>query len=87
MVEARPKGRVDLSTPGFMALKSAEIVAVFEIAADGSVTSVKLNPGTGIASVDAEVIAYLKTVPWEPKTVGGVAVAGTQELDFSKEAR
>lgn len=87
VVEAHPKGRVDLNTPGFMALKSAEIVAVFEIASDGSVTSVKLSPGTGIAAVDAEVIAFLKTVPWEPKTVGGIPVAGMQELDFSKEAR
>lgn len=87
VIDAHPLGRVDLKTPGFMALKSAEIVAVFEIAADGKVASVKLDPGTGIAEVDAEVVAYLKTIPWAPKTIGGVAVAGSQELDFSKEAR
>lgn len=87
VVEARPIGRVDLNTPGFMALKSAEIVARFEIAADGAVVSVTLDPGTGIPAVDAEVVAYLKTTSWAPKTVGGVAVAGQQELDFTKEAR
>jgi hypothetical protein len=87
VVEARPVGRVDLNTPGFMALKAVDIVARFEIAADGSVSSVVLDPGTGIPEVDEEVIAYLKTIPWTPKTVGGVAVAGQQELDFSKQAR
>lgn len=87
MVEARPTGRVDLNTPGFLALKSADIVARFEIAADGTVTEVTLDPGTGIPAVDTEVLAFLKTIPWAPKTIGGVAVAGQGELDFSIAAR
>ncbi len=87
VVEAHPIGRVDLATPGFMKLQAAEIVAIFEISADGAVASVTLRPGTGIANVDAEIVAYLKTTTWAPKTVGGVAVAGTQEMEFSKDSR
>jgi hypothetical protein len=70
-----------------MALRAADIEARFEIGADGAVNSVTLDPGTGIAAVDAEILAFLKTVRWSPKTVGGIAVAGGQELTFSKRAK
>ena len=84
VVEAYPLGRVDLATPNYMALRRAEIVAKFQIASDGS-AEVQLQPGTGIPEVDAEVIAYLKTIRWSPKTVGGIPVSDTQELTFSKD--
>jgi TonB family protein len=87
VVEARPLGRVDVATPGYLALVSAEFEARFEIASDGTTTDVTLVPGTGVTAVDAEVVAFLKTVRWSPKTVGGIAVADVQTLTISKDAR
>jgi hypothetical protein len=82
VVPAHPAGRVKLVAPAFDSLRSGEIEAQFEIAADGSAT-VTLLKKTGDAEADRQVLESLRTIEWVPKTVGGIPVADLQTLDFS----
>ncbi len=84
IVDARPKGRVKLQTPAFMKLVRARVVARFEVSKDGKTERVTLDMGTGIPATDAEILAFLATVEWTPKTISGVAVPDVQVMTFAR---
>lgn len=87
--EPTPIGMIDpgVDVASFKALTSAYVEVEFSIEPDGSVSQVALLRGTGIPRVDQELEAYFKSFRWNPKLVGGVAVKGSQSMDFQVESR
>ncbi len=87
--EPTPIGVLDpgVDVASFKALASAYVEVEFTIEADGSASRVTLLRGTGIPQVDVDLVAYFKSFRWNPKLVGGVAVSGSQSMDFQVESR
>ena len=84
VVPARPIGRIRPSTPAWDALKSGTIEAQFEVAADGK-TVVTLLQKTGNEEADRQVLEYLQTIKWLPKTVHGVPTSDVRTGTFQRE--
>lgn len=87
--EPTPIGVIDpgADVASFKGLASGYVEVEFEISAKGDAVKVELLTGTGVTQVDADLVAYFKTFRWKPKTVGGVAVVGSQTMDFQVESR
>lgn len=87
--EPTPIGVIDpgVDVASFKALASAYVEVEFAIEKDGSSSRVTLLRGTGIPRVDADLVAYFQSFRWNPKLVAGVAVTGSQSMDFQVENR
>lgn len=81
---ARPLERIQIKSPAFLALKSGYIEVKFSIDKHGA-SSVTMLQKTGNEEADRQVLQYLQSVKWSPKTLNGAPVDDVVSMEFSIE--
>lgn len=81
---ARPLERIQIKSPAFLALKSGYIEVKFSIDKHGA-SSVIVLQKTGSEEADRQVLQYLQSVKWSPKTLNGAPVDDVVTMEFSIE--